>query len=339
MLRHGEIVILMLSILLTAIAAITLATFGISIFQLSNFIYNAQLFTVSWLMIVSFQILIELVRERPKSPVQHVRTMFGASYWSRVRHGLPIVIGLVLFMPAFSAMKSAIPLLNDFTWDSTFIELDRTIHGTDPWRFLQPLFGSPLITAAIAALYHLWILLIYCGSIYFAFYVVERQLVYRYFLSYLAIWSIGGVVLAIIFASVGPCFVGPLLGMDTFDEKMALLTAANEQFPIMVLDVQKLLLAWYMADDYGLGRGITAMPSMHVALAFLFFLAIRKVNRVAGIAFFIFFVAVLLGSVHTAYHYAVDGYFSIILTLLVWKLAGYLVSQRTKESQLVTAPA
>src|SRR3546814_3912411 len=69
--------------------------------------------------------------------------------------------------------------------------------------------------------------------------------------------------LATLFASVGPCFVGPMLGDNRFDAQMAYLNAANEQVPIMVLPVQQMLLDWFHTDANGLGSGITAMPSMH----------------------------------------------------------------------------
>jgi hypothetical protein len=63
---------------------------------------------------------------------------------------------------------------------------------------------------------------------------------------------------------------------------------------------------------------------MHVSLAFLFFLAMRKVSRFAGLFFGLFTVIILIGSVHLAYHYAVDGYVSIVTTWLIWLASGPL---------------
>ena len=73
--------------------------------------------------------------------------------------------------------------------------------------------------------------------------------------------------------------------------------AANEQLPVMTRHVQELLLGWYREGEGGLGSGITAMPSMHVAMAFLFWLAVRMVWRPVGWFFLAFFVAIWLGSV------------------------------------------
>src|SRR3546814_10705009 len=71
---------------------------------------------------------------------------------------------------------------------------------------------------------------------------------------------------AIMLASVGPAFLEPIIGNDHFREQMEYLHQAGETHTVLVLEVQRLLLQWYEAGDYGLGRGITAMPSMHVAL-------------------------------------------------------------------------
>lgn len=138
-------------------------------------------------------------------------------------------------------------------------------------------------------------------------------------------------------SSVGPCFVEPLLGNRHYAEQMAYLHQANETFPVMVLAVQQQLLDWQAQDMHGLGRGISAMPSMHVSLAFLFFLAIRQVSRRAGHFFFAFLIVIMVGSVHLGYHYAVDGYVSIITTAIIWWVCGRLV--RAKSNERIMQPA
>jgi hypothetical protein len=75
-------------------------------------------------------------------------------------------------------------------------------------------------------------------------------------------------------------------------------------------------------------NGISAMPSMHVAMSMLFALLAWNVHRLLGIAFTAFALAIAIGSVHLGWHYAVDGYASAIAMPLVWLAAGRLVDWR-----------
>jgi hypothetical protein len=318
-----------------AIIWATLAAVGVFPFGLSSLFSNFVLYLSAWFFFAAAQVLHSLYRHRPDRPIRFVRdTLFGPAYRRRLAQSAPLLIAVVLFMPGFSAMKSAIPLFNDYGWDQRFINLDLALHGQDPWRILQPLLGHPLITSAMSVAYHLWILLIYAGTIFFALHVDDRTLRQRYFAAFFGIWTVNGVVLATLFASVGPCFLETMTGNAHFADQMAYLLRANEIYPVMVVDVQQQLIAWHASGSHGLGRGISAMPSMHVALAFLFFLAIRKVGRALGIVFFLFFLLTLIGSVHLAYHYAVDGYVAIVTTAIIWAFCGALFQRRRTAAQL-----
>jgi membrane-associated phospholipid phosphatase len=81
------------------------------------------------------------------------------------------------------------------------------------------------------------------------------------------------------------------------------------------------------------------MPSMHVSIAFLFYLAMRHVSRAAKWLFFAFFVVILVGSVHLAYHYALDGIVSIAVTAVLWKLSWLFFTAYDRRRSAMPAPA
>lgn len=317
--------------LMMAVAAVgaccqaLLLTKGVPHSGISPYLLNSALYISCLLIFISLEVLLILFLDRPSRPIPHLATHPRRDeHLRRLIRALPILLTLVVFMPLFSDMKSSIPLFHAYDWDPILIEMDRMLHGKDAWLLLQPILGYPIATSILSVFYHLWILLIYAGSIYFAVYLTDARLRFRYFVSFFAIWIVCGVILATLLASVGPCFASPILGIDTFKPQMDYLNEANTHYPVMVLDIQQELLAWHRLGSYGLGRGITAMPSMHVSLAFLFFLAIRRISRALALVFGAFFGAILVGSVHLGYHYAVDGYVGIAVTWVIWRLSELL---------------
>lgn len=322
----ADLPIHVVSALLLATCLAIFAHFGLGVGP-ELILTNGRLYANAAFAMVIVDLVVLLAKNKPDSPTRFLLDTYRArindpAFLAR----LPLFAIAIVFMPFFSKMKSMIPLFNDFDWDPTFIAWDRAIFfGHDAWQVLQPVFGYPIVTMAMAGLYHAWMLLIYVGTLFFLFYPAASKVRRQYMLGFVLIWTLIGGAMATGLASVGPCFVGPILGMDTFDAQMAYLNAANEQFPILTLNVQELLLNWYEAGNRGLGSGITAMPSMHVSMAFLFWLSIRRVDPTAGRIFFVFFALIWMASVHLAYHYAVDGLVSVIATSFVWAFANALI--------------
>jgi hypothetical protein len=281
---------------------------------------NARLYLAAALAMVLADVVWLCIRHRPREPAQFLLARYHARLADPgVLARLPLLAVAAAFMPFFSTLKSMIPLFNDYQWDRVFMAWDRVLFfGRDPFETMQPLIGYPIATSLLALLYHAWILLIYVGVLFFLFYPAARSVARQYFLTFVFAWTIVGGVLATMFASVGPCFVGPIFGDPTFDAQMAYLEAANERFPVPTLYVQDLLLQWYHEGERGLGSGITAMPSMHVAMAQLTWLGLRRISPAAGRWAFAFFVIIWVGSVHLAYHYAVDGLVSVIAIAAIW---------------------
>lgn len=268
-----------------------------------------------------------MIRVRPERLVRTIVTDFRTRYLTADRLvGALIVLALLpLFVSVFTGIKALIPVLNPFAWDETFAVWDRWLHGgVDPWRLLQPALGHPWVTSAVNFVYHLWLFVVYGVLFWQAFSTRDPRLRMQFLLSFVLTWSLLGSLLAVLLSSGGPVYYGRLTGLvDPFVPLTDYLAAANEVAPVWALEVQDLLWRHYAEGEAGFGAGISAMPSMHVSATVLFALLARRVHPWLGRLFGAFAVLVLIGSVHLAWHYAIDGYLAALLTWLIWRAAGW----------------
>jgi hypothetical protein len=314
----GQAPVFVLSSVLFAICAAILFRVG-SPFPFSVIVENSGLYPMGLSLILAADGTIALARSRPASPIAFlVRRYTDPAFLARVIARIPLFLVLAVLLPLFALMKPLIPVFQPYSWDLTLIGWERSMLGADAWLILQPALGYPIITSVLSVLYHAWFLIVYPGSLFILLYPGADNIRRRYFLSFVMIWLVIGFALAIGFSSVGPCFVEPILGDSSFSAQMAYLNAANAQYPVMVLDVQAMLLQTYQAQGPGHGAGISAMPSMHVAMAFLFYLAMRHISRRAGWAALAFCMLIWIASIHLAYHYALDGAVAVAATLVLW---------------------
>lgn len=275
---------------------------------------------------VAVERLIYLARfVKPKHPLPALAREMWAflSDPKRLANGIPAYLALVLLIYAFGRFKPGIPAIQPFVWDVAFYEIDRMLHfGVDPWRLLQPIFGNTIMTIAIDGVYCLWFAVMYFGFTQYAFtkrYTVERM---RFFIAFFLVWSVGGMVLAVVFSSAGPVYF--TLAGNTFDPYAALMSQLHEVgkvWPLFALNAQKLLAQSYLGQGELAIAGISAMPSLHNATAALLAFAGFQVSRKLGWAGVAFAVAILLGSVHLGWHYAVDGYAGVAIAAVIWWVA------------------
>ncbi len=242
----------------------------------------------------------------------------------RLWHALPVLLLMPPFMSAYSSFKSLIPVIYPYSWDPAFAEWDRLLHGgLDPWQLLQPLIGDPHLTWAINMVYQSWLLVLFGIVFWQAFSLRDRLLRMQFLLSFLLVWCVIGTLAATLLSSAGPVYYGRITGAeDIFEPLMAYLRTANETMPVLALELQELLWTRYENGSLGLGSGISAMPSMHVATSFLFALLGWRSHRVLGVALSVFAFLILVGSVHLGWHYAIDGYLAIAMTWGVWLAVG-----------------
>lgn len=263
---------------------------------------------------------------RPDKLIKYIRRELWSNYITkeRILNALPVIVFMPLFMSTFSSFKSLIPLINPFSWDPVFAKIDGIIHGgVHVWEIYHPLLGTPIITSALNFLYNIWFL-IFFGVLYWqVFSLRDPRLRMQYLLSCILSWVLIGTVAASIFSSAGPCYYGRIIdGDNIYQPLMEYLSVAKESYPVWALNTQENLWESYKQSKTSLGSGISAMPSMHVSMAVLFALVGWRSNRITGIILSFYAVIIMIGSVHLGWHYAVDGYVSIIGTLFIWYFMG-----------------
>jgi hypothetical protein len=284
--------------------------------------------------------LVIMLAERPKRPLTQLATEFRTSLATpqRVAHALPIVVGMLAFGGTFTVVKASIPSLAPFAWDVRFHELDVLLHGgTAPWVLLQPLLGEPLVTYAVSKAYSFWFSMLGFVWVWQAFSQRDQRLRLQFFVTLTLGWIVLGSIAAMSFSSAGPCYFELVTGLpNPYAPLMAYLREANEIHPMPVLAIQDVLWQNYALRDVVLGAGISAMPSMHVAMAALFAVLCWRIKRWLGIVTTAYAVIVMIGSVHLAWHYAIDGYAGALGMLLIWWVAGRVVG-RQRASQPISA--
>ncbi|MFL6733202.1 MAG: phosphatase PAP2 family protein, partial [Sphingomicrobium sp.] len=220
------------------------------------------------------------------------------------QHLLPLLFTF-LFLGAFSELKALIPMFHFFAWDQTFSDYDRLLFaGSDPWRITHALIGASG-TWFIDIVYSFWLPIFTGVVLYFSAFANEEQQ-RRFFLCLYRMWIILGLIAAIVFSSAGPCFL-ELIHNPYASRYGGLFPLHDAQFTRDTMD--------YVAMSYSkhtrvLGVGISAMPSMHVAMALLF--ALVPVTRIMKIVGLCYYILIFIGSVHLGWHYAVDGVVSTI---------------------------
>jgi hypothetical protein len=245
-----------------------------------------------------------------------------------------IVIVAVLtpfFLNTYGSWKSMIPDLQPFAWDARISSLDRILHfGKLPHEWLQPLLGHPVITRTIDVLYILWLpvngaVLVWQG------WSTRLQLRAQFFATYFLVYILLGTVLAISLSAAGPCYYGALVvPQSPYAPLMDYLGRLSAEQPIIALRVQETLWRNYSAGLNLPFVGISAMPSVHVAVAVLFGILGWRTSRWLGWAFTIYALIVLVGSIHLGWHYAADGYVSALLVPVLWVATGRLLHERAK---------
>jgi len=280
-----------------------------------------------------------LAKARPMRPFRFLVYAY-VNEWKLGRRLLLASPALLIFPPMFSAftsIKHSIRSFNSTLIDRELIDLDYTLHGGHPWELLQPILGFPIVTETLDFLYISWFLVIFAVLSWVTFWHDEPELRKQYLISFALCWIVLGSFFAVFGASVGPCYFDIFHPGEPnpFSDLMVYLHSLEN---LRATEAQSVLLRHYADYSPGVGIGISAMPSVHIAIAMLQTILGWKVGRTAGILATLFLIAILLGSIHLGWHYAVDGYASMIAVPFLWVLAGWIV-RSTPKSEVALQPA
>jgi membrane-associated phospholipid phosphatase len=234
----------------------------------------------------------------------------------------PVFFFFFLGLTAFSTYKTAIPSVVPFYADPWLASLDEWLHGMQPWRLAHWYDSDTLGFIIFESYKKLWFGQWFGTVLFVAMWprYIERI---RYLWALLLTFAIVGSMLAMGLSSVGPIFYDSILGGNRFHGLQVALN--NQEYSYLIREYSDYLLALYRANKTDLGSGISAMPSVHVALVVLNAYFLSSLNRWLGAVGWTYAAFILFSSVYTGMHYATDGYVSIAVVSLIWWLTGRFI--------------
>ncbi|MFA6154338.1 phosphatase PAP2 family protein [Mesorhizobium sp.] len=249
----------------------------------------------------------------------------------RAANSLNGLVAIIVFISAVGVLKGAIAILSPFAWDQTLAQADRALHfGRAPNEWLWFVVQSPFAVRMLNIAYNFWFIALIATVFTACITRKDTRLRHQFLMSFMLIWILGGFFLAMGLSSAGPCYFERLgLGSD-FHPLMQALAAADRVYPIWALNTQDLLWSGYIGETSG-SIGISAFPSLHVAMAVLFALYATRRSWLAGILMWTFAGVIMVGSVVLGWHYALDGYAGALVSLTIWKTSGYFLARLAPE--------
>lgn len=337
-LAHFHVMVAVYSLLVLS-AAIGLDDAG----ALSHRIYFAKLGPVylALLPALAFLIALGLIAHRTDDWPERgrmARRYLSSETAGRVAAGLLAVVSFIVFMGSFTSWKNLMPAIQGgFLYDAAQAEIDRVLHlGQDPGPSLIRLLPYEWLRAAVEWNYSvLWSLLAFLPVFFVATHKAADDIRSRYLVTLAGTWILVGSLLACIFLSAGPAFYGSVTG-DTARFASIETFLLHSTSSSSAAAFQAYLWNNYAAGTSALGSGISAFPSMHVALAMLNALFLRELSRTAGVVGFAYVIVILFSSVYLGWHYAIDGYVSIIAVLGLYAITRRI--RRDRQGLLRAAP-
>jgi hypothetical protein len=298
--------------------------------------YSMPVFLLSMLtgcLILSFN----LMREA-RSPQRRTLYRFFIDIARRAAHPAHQITGItppiifVLLMATGGMFKQIVLPASGYWSDPLLMTLDqRLLGGHNGWEITHAML-SPSATLMLDWAYQIWFVPM-VGSMLICSYLSGDPLHRcRFMLCFIASWIIAGSALAYLLPAAGPVYFGyfhpaadPFLALNAKladDDQILRSTFGTGLF---ALQGQTMLLESFKAGEIMPGGGISAMPSMHNAVAVLLACAGFGVHRMMGWVLSAFALVIFVGSVHLGWHYAIDGIVAAIVSCGLWASSGAIL--------------
>ena len=249
------------------------------------------------------------------------------AFRSGLKAEVPIVIrALKIALLAGTALalhgwaKSMMPLIVDFWADPPLADLDAAIFGRDPW----PLFRSDWLMPVYGYVYLLWFPITFVTLGFVAF---SRRDHAPLVVAFLATLVVGGTIGQYLLPSAGPIFY-ERIGLGP---RFAELVGTNH---FSFNTVSDYLWAHYETRGAAIGTGISAMPSVHVALATWTACAAFRLWRPLAIPAALYALGIWAASIASGWHYSTDGLAGALIALGFFALAERFVARRPNPARL-----
>ncbi|MDQ7246938.1 phosphatase PAP2 family protein [Dongia sedimenti] len=243
----------------------------------------------------------------------------------RLKAAAPVLAAMPFFMAGFTSFKNLLNVIFPFTWDDRLATADKWLHfGRQPWQWLSIEIWP--LTRFIELVYAFWGVLLVLLPLLVYLVSEEWRHRARFLISYQLIFVLLGNVAAAAFMSAGPfAFQYSVAPHGDFMPLLQYLDHGDPARSFSAVLYQHYLWLLYMNRVSGFGSAISAFPSVHVAMAMLYLIYAWRFGRVARLLALAFLLLVLIGSVHLAWHYAVDGYAGILGAVAIYAAVGLLL--------------
>lgn len=235
--------------------------------------------------------------------------------WPAIAVGVVLVaVGASFFLPLKFAIPSEVP----FWLDQPLASAERATFGADPWLILDRLLGWAILP--IDRVYALWLPL-QTVALFSVMIARPSPAKSRALIAYSLAWFVLGVAAAAILASAGPLFYDRLFGGSEF---AGLGESLRAHGAIVSLSESDAMWASLASDRPGLVAGISAMPSIHVAISFWMVQTARTMAPRLTWAAVAYAFLIWIGSVQLGWHYVSDGVVGALGMAGLWAASGPL---------------